>query len=173
MLLHGLDAFVQQSFQILRLDALDCVFTGDQPLLGHVDRYLHSSLPAPLARPGLQDVQSARFNSELNVLHVVEMTLQITRNAFKFSVDLRHRRTQLFNWRRRPAARDQILTLGPADVLSEQVRLSRAGVAGEHHPCSRPVIPVSHDHRLHHSRSAYVPGYVVETAILHCPEVVP
>ena len=173
VLVRRLNALVQQGLQLLRLHPLHRVFPRDQAFLGHLDGYPHGRLAAPLAGPGLQDIQGTGLDGELHVLHVVEVPLQLARHAFQLGIDVGHRLAQLLNGRRSPDPGDQVLALRPADILPEKLRVSRAGVAGEHHPGPRPVIGVAHDHRLHHGRGAYVAGNVVQAPVLHRPEVVP
>ena len=62
---------MQQLIQAGRIDAQDRGLFVDQPFLHHVHGDLHRGGGGPLAVAGLEHVQLALFDRELEILHVL------------------------------------------------------------------------------------------------------
>ncbi len=83
------DLRVQQRRDGGGLDAHERFFTRDVAFFDHVGRDLHRGGGAALARTGLQDVELAALDRELDVLHVVVVLLELVRDVEELLVDLR------------------------------------------------------------------------------------
>ena len=60
-----------------RLDPGERLLLGDDALVDHVDRDLHGGRRGPLGRPGLEHVQPAALDRELEVLDVAVVALEL------------------------------------------------------------------------------------------------
>ncbi len=72
----GIEGGVQQLVELRRLDAQHRLLLADQPFLHHVDGNLHRRPGGPLAVAGLQHVELALLDGELDILHVPVMVFE-------------------------------------------------------------------------------------------------
>ena len=85
-----LELGTEQLVDLRRLDPPDCLLLRDHPLVDHVDRDLHGGRGGPLRRPGLEHVQLAALDRELEVLDVAVVALELLADPLELVVDLRH-----------------------------------------------------------------------------------
>ena len=67
-----------------------CCLLVNHALCKHVHRHIERSETGPLSNTALEHPELAVLNSELDVLHVVEVLLKVKTDVVKFLVDLRH-----------------------------------------------------------------------------------
>ena len=99
------EARQQQLHDLRGIDALNRLLPRDQVLAGHVDRDLHRRRRRALAGSGLEHVERAALDRELEVLHVAVVALEALRDLLELGVDLRHLVAHLADLGRRPNAR--------------------------------------------------------------------
>src|SRR5438270_660017 len=78
-----------------------------------------------LAGAGLQEIELALLHGELDVLHVLVVALQATRDLEDLVVDRRHPLVQGLDRQRRADARDDVLALSVREELGVEARLAR------------------------------------------------
>ncbi len=81
--------WVENTFDIRRLNAHDSLFFSNQLFLYHVDRNSERSDWASLAGPALQHVEFTFLNGKLKILHVLVMTFELCTYITKLLVGLR------------------------------------------------------------------------------------
>ena len=77
----GIELRQQQVVQAVGADALDRRRLVDQPLLDHLDGDPDRRGPGPLAGAGLEHVQRAVLDGELDVLHLLVVRLELLADA--------------------------------------------------------------------------------------------
>ena len=107
-----------------------------------------------LAVAGLQAIETALLNGELEVLHLLVVGLQFGAQLLQFLGHLRHFAGQAVDGLGGADTGDHILTLGVDQVLAEELVLARAGVAGEGHAGGGIVATITKDHGHHVDRGA-------------------
>ena len=142
------------------------LFLGDEPLVDHVDGDLHGGRRGPLGRAGLEHVQLAALDRELEVLDVAVVLLELLADAQELGVDLGHVGLHLADLRRGPDAGHDVLALGVGQVLAEQDLLAGVRVAGEGDAGARVVAHVAEDHRHDVDRGAQVVGDLLVVAVV-------
>ena len=166
---------MQQLIQLVRSDTLDCSFFVDQPLGDHINGGLDCCRRGALAVARLQHIEHARFNGELDVLHILVMLFQDVADLGQLAVALRH---DLFHGGEcaalvlvtvdrlgRADAGDHILALGIDQEFTVEVILPGGRVAGEGHAGGAVVAHVAEHHRLHVDGGTPLGRDVVESAI--------
>ena len=153
---HRMQELVQRRW----LDAGDRGLLVDLVLLAEVDRDLQRRRRGALAVAGLQDIELALLDRELDVLHVRIMAFQPLADLDQLPVGVRHR---LFHRRqvalalqarglgqvlRRADARDDVLALGVDQVLPVEGVLAGRRVAGEGDPGRAVVAHIAKHHGL-------------------------
>ncbi len=142
------DHRVQELVELARVDPRDRLLAGDQPRVGHLDGDAEGRRRRALAGAGLQEVQPALLDGELDVLHVAVVGLEPVERGRQLRVGLRqplaHRRDRLG----RPDPRDDVLSLRVDEELAVQDRLARRRIAGEAHARPRALALVA-EHHLH------------------------
>ena len=171
-LLIGIERRSHHLDEVIGLHASQTRRRVDQPLIEHVRSDANGGPPGPLAGPGLQHVELAVVDRELDVLHVASVTLQRLAEPAQLLGGLGelvveaggavHAVERL----RRPNARDDVLALGVHQVLAEQALLTGRGVSREA-PAGRAFLAaVAEHHQLHVDRRARVLGQAVKPAVL-------
>ena len=107
----GIELIAQELVDLRRLDAGESLLLRDQLLLDHVDRDLHRGGRGSLRRPGLEHVEAAALDRELEVLDVLVVLLELLGDLLELGVDLGHVDRQLGDLRCRSDAGDDVLTL--------------------------------------------------------------
>ena len=139
---------------------------GDDPLLDHVDRDLHRGRGGPLGRAGLEHVELAALDRELEVLDVAVVLLELLADPLELGVDRRHVGLHLADLGRRPDAGHDVLALGVGQVLAEEDLLAGVRVAGERDAGARVVAHVAEDHGHDVDRGAQVVGDLLVVAVV-------
>ncbi len=163
---RGVELVSQQLVDLGRLDPLDGLGPGDDPLLDHVRGDLHGRRGGPLRAPGLEHVQPATLDRELEVLHVPVVALQPLRDPLELAVDLGHHVAQLADLARRSNARHDVLALGVGQELAVQLLLAGVRVAGECNARARVVAHVPVDHGHDADGGAEIVGDLVEGPVI-------
>src|ERR1700688_4867514 len=86
----GVNDRIEETLDVLRLDALDRFFLGDQLLVCHVHRDAKRRCRRALARARLQHIERPLFDGELHVLHIAIMLLKFYSNFLELRVHLGH-----------------------------------------------------------------------------------
>ena len=81
---------VEQLIELLRVDTLNRLFLCDQPFIDHVAGDLQGGGRRALAAAGLEHVELAALNGELQVLHVAVVALQAIAHLVELLEDVRH-----------------------------------------------------------------------------------
>ena len=160
----------------------------DQPLAQHVHGDLDHRCARALAVAALEHPELAVLDRELDVLHVLEVLLEVVLNLVQLLVDRGHHLLERGVFRGALRLRN-VLRLGPAlrafdrdllrgadaghDVLSLRIDqvlsvedvLARRGVARESHARGRVLTHVAEDHGLHRNGRSPLGGDVVELAV--------
>mmetsp|Transcript_34408 Transcript_34408/g.111967 ORF Transcript_34408/g.111967 Transcript_34408/m.111967 type:complete len:633 (-) Transcript_34408:787-2685(-) len=173
----GVQSRMQHLVQALRLQAHDGLRMRDETLIGQVHGDLEGSLCGALARPRLQHVQLACLDSELNVLHVLEMLLEPPPHVQELLVDRWHgffegRELRVVDLTggysevlRRADASDDVLTLRVQQELAIELVDPVRRIPREGHPCGTIVAHVAKDHGLHAHCSAPTGRDVIQAPV--------
>jgi hypothetical protein len=159
------------------VDALHRLLLGDQPLAHHLAGDPEGGRGGALAAAGLQHVELAALDGELQVLHVAVVALQALAHLVELGEDLGHGllhggqvRAALLPRRlgqrlRRADAGHHVLALGVDQELAVEAVLAGGGVAGEGHAGGAVLAHVAEDHGLDVDRRAPALGDVVQLAV--------
>ena len=140
--------------ELLRSDAHHRLAFGDHAFIDQVHCNPHGRDARALPDPGLEHVQLAFLDRELQVEHVAVVTLELLIGLHEVLVGLRERLRQGLDRQRRADAGDHVLSLGVQQTLAEEVRESRARVSCEGHAGSARLSQVAKHHRHHVHRRA-------------------
>ena len=130
-------------------DAHHGFFFGNQTLFDHVSRDLDGGCTGSLATPGLQHVQLAAFDGELNVLNIAVMLLQLGTNFQQFLVGFGIPFGHVFHGLGSPDAGHHIFALGVDQEFAVELILSGGWVASKRNPGAGVVACVAEHHGLH------------------------
>ena len=155
----------QEVVDLVWLDAHDGLFLGDEALLDHVDGDAHGGQAGALAIAGLQHVERAVLDGELEVLHVAVVLFHALGAGVQLFVDLGHGALQLADGHGSADAGDDVLALRVHQILAEEGVLAGGGVAGEADAGARGVAHVAEDHALHVDGGAQPVVDAVDAAI--------
>ena len=189
------DGRVQQLVQAGGLDPHHRLFPTDQPLARQVDGHLQRRLCGPLSVAGLQHVEPAFFDRELDILHVAVVRLELLDDGLELHEHVRqglfHRRVlfahllagDLGQGLGRADPGHHVLALGVDQEFAVQSIFARGWVAGKSHARRRCLAHVAEHHRLDVHRRApalrdvvHAPielGPVVHPAGEHCADGAP
>ena len=106
-------------------------------------------MPVRLPVRVCKHVERAVLHRELDVLHLLVMSLQLRPDPQQLVVDLRHLFLELADRLRRADAGDDVLALGVDQVIAEELVLAGIRVAGEGDPGPGIRARIAEDHRLH------------------------
>ena len=126
----GVERGAEELVDLGRLDPADGLLGRDHALVDHVDRDPHGRRRGPLRVAGLEHVQAAALDRELEVLDVAVVLLELLADALELVVDRRHVVLELADRRRRADARDDVLALGVGQVLAEELVRRRCSGCG-------------------------------------------
>ena len=144
----GIDAGMEQLLELARLDPGDRLLLADDSLLLHRDRQPHRGLAGPLRVPGLEHVELAPLDRELEVLDVLVMGLQLLGVIGELLVDLGHPLLQAGDRLSVADAGHDVLALRVVEVVAVELLGSGDRVAGESHARPRALAHVAEDHGL-------------------------
>ncbi len=164
---------VQEEIDLVGRDAQQRLFAGDQALLDHVHGDAHGGLGGALGVAGLQHPELAAFDSELDVLQVAIVVLELRGDRLELGVGRRHLEAQLVDRLGHPDAGDHVFALGVGEVVALDSR--RAGrPAARHRDAGRRVVAeVAEDHRADVHRRAEIVRDVGGVAIVDGAASVP
>ena len=152
---------MQQLVQIVGRDPGNGFLFGNQAFVHHLYRGADRRLTGALGPSGLQHVQPAALNGELEVLYVSEMTLQRPRHPLQVGIALGHSLLQRRDRFRRPDAGHHVLSLSVEEVLPVEFAFAGRRIPGKRHPGARVLAHVSEDHRHDADRGAHRVGDIV------------
>ena len=121
----------QEVVELVRLDAHDRFFLGDEAFADHVDGDADGSEAGALAIAGLQHVELAVLDGELEVLHVAIVLFELPGDGAELLVGLGHGLLKLADVQRSADAGDDVFALRVHQVLAEEDLLAGGGIAGE------------------------------------------
>ena len=151
------------------LDAQQRALLGNQPFVEHFHRGAHHGAGVHLAVAGLQAVERALLDGELEILHFVVMRLQPVVQFDQLAVDLRHFLFHLGDRLGRADARHHVLALGIDQIFAVDHVLAGAGIAREAHAGAGIVAHVAEHHGADVDRGAvgHVLGDLELLAVVH------
>ena len=148
------------------LTRLIAVFSSIRPSLTISTAIRTADGPGPLAGAGLEHVERAVLDRELDVLHLLVVRLELLADVEQLVVDLGHLLLELADRLGGPDARDDVLALGVDQVVAEEVVLAGVRVAGERHAGARVVPRVAEDHGLDVDGGPLQAGDPLDPAVL-------
>ncbi len=160
LLFGRIDDRMQEFIKLFRRDTADRRRFIDKFLFHHVGRDLHGCRTISFSDTALQHEQSAFFNGELDILHVMVMFFEPFLDIKKFFVNLGHLALQglqvfivlalgiLVDGRRGTDACDDILALGIDQILAVKCRIAVTRIAREGHARRRIIAHVAENHGL-------------------------
>ena len=164
---------MQQLVELTRIHPQQRRRAIDHALLHHVPRDPHCRGGGALAGPGLQDVERASLDRELDVLHVAVVLLEPVHLLAQLPVGIGHQRVHLGQRLGRADASHDVLALRVHQELAVSLTLPGGRVAGETDAGGRVVAHVA-EHHLHDVHGgAQVVGDVVLAAVGAGPRRVP
>ncbi len=171
----GIEGGMQQLVELGGLDPQHPFLVVDQPVLDHVDGNLYRRVGGAFAVTGLQHVELALFDGELDILHILVMLLKDVADLCQLGIavgeHIFHRRQVaglmlgLVDRLRGADAGDDVLALGVDQVLAVEVVLAGGGVAGEGDAGGAVVAHVAVDHGLNIDGGTPLGGDIVELAV--------
>ena len=169
----GIDHGMKQLIEILRRHALDRFVLRNQPLVHHFDRSPNRGHSGPLRAPRLQHVELAVLERELDILHVLEVLLELGREAVELAIDLgQFAALHFLNGLGRACTGDHVLALRVGQHVTIQHVLAGAAVPRERHTRAAVVTHVAIHHRDDVDRRSQTVGDPVHLAvILRAPRV--
>ena len=155
-----IDDGMKKLVELVRLDPRDSGFPVDEFFAEHVHRDIQRGRARAFAGPGLEHVEFAVLDRELEVLHVAIMFFEFSADAVELPVEARHRFLErhetpvlivlgrFVDRRRRADARHHVLALRVDQPFPVKPGIAGGRVAREGHPGGRRVAHVAEDHRL-------------------------
>ena len=142
----GVDHRVQQLVELIRVDANDGVLARDQALLDHVHGGLQRRGSRSLGAAGLEQVEPAVLDRELDVLHVVVVVLEPAHGLQQLVESLGHGFLHVLERLRGADPGDHVLALRVGQELAVEAGLARRRVAREADARPGAVALVAEDH---------------------------
>ena len=136
-----------------------------RPSLDHVDGDADGGQAGALAVAGLQHVELAILDGELEVLHVAVVLFHLAGDGAQLLVDSGHGALEFADGQRRADAGDHVFALRVHQVLAEEHVLAGGGIAGEADAGAGVFAQVAEDHGLHVDRCAQPVVDAVDAAI--------
>ena len=138
----------------------------DQPLVHHLAGDPHRRVAGALGAPGLQHVELAALDGELEVLHVAEVPLQGAGHALQLGEGRGQRLPELVDRLRVAGAADHVLALRVEQVFAVQHPLAGGGIPSEGDAGARVLAQVAEDHRHDVDGGAHRVGNVVQPPVV-------
>src|SRR6185312_16343068 len=168
-----IEAWNQEVVKLIGLDAEDHLFLGDQALFHHLNADADCSAASTLAVAGLQHVQLAVLDGELEILHVAVVLFQARSDVAELVVHMRHDFVQFRDVHRSADAGDNVLALRVHQKLAVKFFFAGGGIACEAYAGAAGVAEVSVNHGLHVDGSAEHVVNVVDSAVVLGAVVLP
>ena len=156
---------VQELVELAGIDARDRLLARDQPLLHHLDRGSERGRRCALRAPGLEEVELALLDRELDVLHVAVVLLEALDRLHQLVEGLRHPLLHRLERLRRANAGDDVLPLRVGEELAVQAALAGGRIAGEENAGAAVVALVAEDHLHDVDRGAEIVGDALRGAV--------
>ena len=169
----GIEPRVEELIEGRGLHAHHRLLAGDEALVHHVHRYADGRLGGALAGAGLEQVERALLDRELEVLDVAVVPLEPGGDVAKLAVRVGHLGGQLVDRPRRAHARHHVLALRVGQELAVEDPLAGGRVARESHARPRGRPQVSEHHGLDVDGSAEIVGDLVLPPVVLGALVVP
>jgi hypothetical protein len=163
----------QEVVERLGLDPQQRLLAGDEPLLRHLHGDARGGQPGALASAGLQHVEGAPLDGELDVLHLAIVLLQLLAHRQQLARERRPARLHLGHLLRRADAGHHVLALGVHQELAVELVLARGRAAREGHARAGVLAQVPVDHGLHGDGGPPAGRDPVELAVGDGPVVLP
>ena len=122
---------MQERLERARVDGRNRFRRAQETLVDGVDREAHGGLRGPLGGARLEHVETALLDSELGVLHVPEVTLELAQQLPELGVDLGHPAGELMKVARGPHAGYDVLALSVDQEVAAGLRRTGHLVARE------------------------------------------
>ena len=172
-LVLGVEDRVQERLERVRVDRHQRPLTGQQAVRHGVACEPDGGLRRPLRAAGLQQVEPALLDRELDVLHVLVVGLEGREVVEQLGVGSGQALGEGLEVLRVAGARDHVLALGVGEEVAGRRRCAGALVAAERDPGTGRPAAIPEDHLLHVDRRAPVVGDTVDAAVGDRPLAVP
>ena len=156
---------VQELVELAGIDARDRLLARDQSLVHHLDRGPERGRRRALRAPGLEEIELALLDRELDVLHVAVVLLEALDRLHQLVEGLGHPLLHRLERLRRADAGDNVLPLRVGEELAVQAALAGGRIAREENAGAAVVAPVAEDHLHDVDRSAEVVGDALRGAV--------
>ena len=157
---------VQKLIELLRVDAQDGFLLADEAFAHHLDGDANRRRPGALAVAGLEHVERAVLDGELEVLDVAVVLLEHGGDVAELVVDRGIPLQQLGDGVRRANAGHHVFALRVLEELAVEGLLAGGRVAGEAHARGRGFAQVAEHHGLHVDGGAQVVRNLVHLAVV-------
>ena len=131
-----------------RIDSQESFLLVDEAFLDEIGGNLEAGGSGSLAVSGLQEVENAVFDGELEVLHILIMLFQLLGRLHELVVDLGLLLLQGIDVQRGADAGDDVFALSVDEVFGKDFVLAVGGVTGEADTGSGVLAGVSEGHHL-------------------------
>ena len=159
--------------KLVRLHAEDRFFLRNQAFFHHLQRDFHGSNTRAFTIAGLQHVQLALLDGELEILHVAIVLFQSISNLAKLAIHIGHDFLQLGDMHRGTDAGHNVLTLRVHEELAVELLDPSCRIAREAHARAAALAQIAEHHRLYVNRGPQVVGDVVDAPIVLGAIVIP
>ena len=166
MALFLVETWHQEFVKLVGIDAEDRFFFGDQALVHHLDGDAHRRRPGALAVAGLQHVELAFLDGELEILHVFVVLFQTRSDFAQLVVHLGHDFLQFEDRNRSADAGDHVFALRVHQELAVEFFRAGGGIAGKADAGAAGVAEIAEDHGLHVDRGAEHVVDIVDAAVV-------
>ena len=133
---------------MIQFDHFDRFCFRDQAFFVHIDGDVDGGNAVALAVSRLQDEQLARINGKLDVLHVLEVHLELIERVLQTLRDDRHFFKQRGNRFRRSNTRDDVFSLRVDEIFTKDDLLASIWSARKAHASTGSFTKVTKDHGL-------------------------
>jgi hypothetical protein len=157
---------VQELIELLRVDAQDGFLLADESFAHHLDGDANRRRPGALAVAGLEHVELAVLDGELEVLDVAVVLLEHGGDVAELVVDRGIPLQQLGDGVWRAHAGDHVFALRVLEELAVEGLLAGGRIAGEAHAGGRSLAQVTEHHGLHVDGGAEVVRNLVHLAVV-------
>ena len=155
----------QEVVELVGLDAVNGFFLRDELFLDHVDGHANGGQAGALAVAGLQHIELAILDGELEVLHIAIVLFHLAGDVAQLLVAVGHHALEFADGQRRADAGDHIFALRVHQVLAEEDLLAGGGIAREADAGAGGFAQVAEDHGLHVDRCAQPVIDAIDAAI--------
>ncbi len=161
-----IEARHEEVIQLIRIDAENRFFLGDQPFVHHLQRHANRGQSRALTVARLQHVEFAILNGELEILHVLVMLLQPRRDITQLVINIGHDLFEFEDWNRSAHAGNHIFALRVQQEFSVEFFRAVGRIARESDTGAAGIAEVAEDHGLHIDRRPEHVIDVVDAAIV-------